>query len=424
MSGKSDKSKNGFVSISIESRNFQRNIKDFFDFIVWESISSMLIELPGDTDKNNLIKFRAKLKNAFLESLKESKYMLKKYDYKTHLKSICDELEFVNEPMSEYIFETMSIFRDQLLKLLKADGSPDNSKEHLKYQDLEHLIEEYVLISYLDKFTLSNVMKTILYSAKISFAEVFEFRVHIIELFRDALESRTSLKDIQDYLESELDRFSLNLTVKSFILSRIYGFIIFIYKNRNFSKMIKIMKKSIKNKITISSDLTFIENEKLNGILKWLINEVINPFIEVISSKKIELTPDLSQLKSFIEEIFKKQLQRKVSVSSAIGEIHQLHKIIKIGNSDRRNKKNILKVDSSIYTSHVFIDHGLKHMIKRVPLKKDGENNDTEKIIELFFDMLENLASIIDDELSIDFKLDKLYKIISETENITDQIYL
>ncbi len=49
---------------------------------------------------------------------------------------------------------------------------------------------------------------------------------------------------------------------------------------------------------------------------------------------------------------------------------------------------------------------------------------DPEKTIELFFDSLTCLSNILEEELIVDFKLDRLHRMIKERNIGLDQLYL
>ncbi len=404
--------------------DLQTHLNDFFDYIIWESISMILVEVPGDTNNEDIKKFRNKIKQLFLNALISVE---SPSDFKKKMKILCKETSFINLPMSGYIIETISIFRLRLYSIFSKKELSGHITDELKknIEILRKSIEENIIISYMDKYIISNnLIRILLFSSKVSFAEVNEFRIHLIEVFKDILEGKTSLKEVKEFLGTELNNLALNSIVREYISSMIFGSLTSIIRTTDYSSTISQMKNSIYNKIVYKTVLTFIKNDKINNIVNWLSEEGINPFLDIIKTYSMKIEPPIFEIQQNIKEIYKKQLERKITAGIAIERLLAYKKIIKIEYTSNKMKNNTIKVDKNIYTKNKFIKHNIKIQGYSNIVEEEETNFKPENTIDLFFNSLTFLSNILDDELIVDFKLDRLHKMIKERNFGLEQLYL
>jgi hypothetical protein len=198
--------------------DFKFILEDFFDFVIWESITSVTIgEIKGETHKTEINNFRKNLKELLVNSVIK---VQEQSAFHTKVKDLCKKTPFINEISANYLIDTLSIFRKRLFEIYPEEELASLNINQEKLVNLNNMIEEYVLISYLDKTVLSNAMRILLYASKISFAEINEFRIQLIDLFKDGIEGKISLKEIDDFLRDQLDLMSVKPLIRDFVCHR------------------------------------------------------------------------------------------------------------------------------------------------------------------------------------------------------------
>ncbi|MBN2157405.1 MAG: hypothetical protein JW776_15270 [Candidatus Lokiarchaeota archaeon] len=416
----------------LSETKFRREIRDFFDFIIWDSISQIILESAGNVEQKKIKSMQKNLCALFVDSI------LQNYShgvFKSKFVKIIQESGFVNELMEEYIMETLSLFRLRLFNIFSREQIKNTSLiPQEQYLELEGSIENYVILSYLDKFILSNVVKILLYSSRISFAEVNEFRIRLIEIFREILDGTATLKELTEYLESELDKMVLEKITRDFVSASVIGYFTTITRFDNFLEILEQMKKRIKNKIPIYSDTSFIQKNRIDNILLWITQEVVEPFFDMINGSNIQMVPETEELISAIKKIYRKQLERKFNLDMVLSRLKTLEESIEITQRSQGknhfnfsskssyfpNKFRVLRKDSNtsrgVLTTESFFktETDLQEDIKLTP----------KRVIEMEFQILLYLATYLDSELSFDYQLDSFYNLIRQSRNGTDQIYL
>ncbi len=403
----------------LKEPKFKQELHDFFNFVIWDSISQIIIESSGNIEQNKIKSFKEELCKLFIKSVTQKQ---SHNQFKSKYSEIIQSTGFINELMEEYIVETISLFRLRLLNILKNE----------KQAELSQSIEDFVIISYLDKFVLSNVVKILLYSSRISFAEVNEFRIHLIEIFREVLDGTSSLKDLTEYLESELNSMALDILIRDFISASIIGYLTTITRFENYSEIIVQMKNRIKNKITILSDTSFIQKHRIDNILQWLTQEVISPFFNMIQGSNVEIIPETEVIISSIREMYRKQLERKFNLEMVTQKLSALKESIHLSYKNRSG--NRFRFAKNHYVSNKFrilrssnpknIDGKPEKIFNLKDDLSDSNDLTPEKVIEMEFQILMYLSAFLDGELSFDYQLDNFYNLIKQNRDGTNQIYL
>lgn len=408
--------KDNFDDVGDLTINFKKDLEEFFDYIIWSSISVMLIEIPGNTMNKDVMKLKENIKNQFILSLMRN---LPQSVFKNNINELCTETPFISILMGEFITETLSLFRIKLLNYFSTDELSSMKVSISKIDDMKNIVQEYVLISFLDTIIISNVVRLILYSEKVSFAEVNEFRIHLIEIVKESLESSNlTLKEIKEFLESELDKLSLRKFIKDFISSSIMGYFTALMRTSDFDLMLEQMKIILdKLSIRIYSDLTFIESDKIKRIVKWISDELIYPYFETIKSPIIKIKPKIKDISKKIRNIFKNLLEKKIAVGTAKDRLKNIKNSISISENDLflRGKINIDKKKS---TKNRFIT------IERNSSKNEAITHNPKDMIGIMFNALISLIDVLEDELMTDFKLDHLYELIVEQSGKLNKLYL
>ncbi|MHA1728283.1 MAG: hypothetical protein ACTSWY_06085 [Promethearchaeota archaeon] len=416
-----------------EKSDLEKHLEDFFDFIIWESISMIFSEVSVKVNKDDIRKFRKNLKVTFLKSLLKSEYS---DIFNEQVNDLYKNSSFINKTMGEYITQSLSIFRLRLYNFLNNKETVEFTIDNSKIEDIKNIVEEYVLLAYLDKFILSDIVRVILYSADISFAEINEFRIHLIEVFKESLEpeSEITLKEINDFLKNKLKKLSLKPLIREFVSSSIFGYITMILRTPDISEMIKEMKKMVYNRISFNTDLTFLESKKVKLILEWLSENGIMPFLDLLKTFRPKSNISLWKISESILNIFRKLLERKIVIDTGIEKLQNLKSEImyffprNISNDFfPRNVSN-----EKIYSFYSFLNKGGNSSGKHVIIGKEQthckplleEFLDLENMIDLFITSMVYLAKIFDEELTIDLKLDNLCKLIKEHNFKYDQLYL
>ncbi len=406
---------------------FENEIRDFFYFIIWDSISQIIIESAGNIEQSKIKFLQKSLCDMFVNSIIQNQ---SHYAFKTKYSAIIKESGFISELMQEYIVETLSLFRLRLFNIFSKDFS---SIPEEKFIELQNSIEEYVIISYLDKFVLSNVINILLYSSRISFAEVNEFRIRILEIFREILDgTSTTLKDLTEYLESELNRMSLDKIIRDFISASVIGYFTTITRFDNYGEILQQMKNSIINKITVFSDTSFIQRQRIDNIIMWLKLEVLSPFFDLIQGSNVSISPPTETIVSKIENIYRRQIERKYSIDMVFERLKELEDSIDLVQTKRTG--NRFKFSNSSYISNKFrvLRKETRNKIPLDPEKIPDVQKDfhdsidltPNKVIEMEFQILQYLAAFLDNELSFDYQLDNFYNLIKQNRHGTNQIYL
>ncbi len=413
----------------LKETKFRRELKEFFYFIIWDSISQIIIESAGNIEQSKIKSLQNNLCSLFVDSVIQNQSHTQ---FKSSFASVIKSSGFISDLMEEYIVETLSLFRLRLFNIFTREQLQHESIPQEKYAELQNSIENYVILSYLDKFVLSNVMKILLYSSRISFAEVNEFRIRLIEIFREILDGNTTLKELTEYLESELNRMALDKIIRDFISASIIGYFTTITRFDNYGEILDQMKKGIINKITIFSDTSFVHKQRIDNIILWLKTEVIDPFFDLIRGSNVTSSPSTESIVTSIESIYRKQIERKLSLDMVIERLTELEESIEISQKNRTG--NRFKFSNKPYISNKFrvLRKETKNKISLEPQnlsemeKIFAENTDLtpEKVIEMEFQILQYLAAFLDNELSFDYQLDNFYNLIKQNRHGTNQIYL
>jgi len=413
-----------------KDNKFKQELTDFFYFIIWDSISQIIIESAGNVEQRKIKNLQEQLCQLFVDSVyKNQSHSQFKTSFSTALRSS----GFIGELMEEYIVETLSLFRLRLFNIFSREQLKDNSRIPLeKYIELRSSIEDYIILSYLDKFVLLNVIKVLLYSSRISFAEVNEFRIRLIEIFREILDGNTTLKDLTEYLESELNRMSLEKITRDFISASIIGYFTTITRLDNYTEIMDQMKSVIRNKIPVLSDTSFIHTQRIDKILEWLTNEVVTPFFDLLAGNNISILPAPNNVVSSIGTIYRKQLERKFSLEMVLDRLKLLEKSIQISHKMRVGNRFSLPTINYMSNKFRVVQKEFKNKVA-LKLEKESEwDNDLsadsdltpERVIEMEFQILFYLAAFLDNELSFDYQLDNFYNVIIQNRHGTNQIYL
>jgi hypothetical protein len=276
------------------------------------------------------------------------------------------------------------------------------------------------------------VIKILLYSSRISFAEVNEFRIRLIEIFREILDGNTTLKELTKYLESELNRMALDKVIRDFISASVIGYFTTITRFDNYVEILDQMKKGIINKITIFSDTSFIQKQRIDSIISWLRNEVIDPFFDLIRGSNVTITPSTDSITASIESVYRKQIERKYSLDMTIERLNSLEESINI--YQKNQSGNRFKFSNKPYISNKFrvlrketknkIPLGPKKLSEMDKVLEENTDLTPKKVIEMEFQVLLYLAAFLDNELSFDYQLDNFYNLIKQNRHGTNQIYL
>ena len=328
---------------------FRRELEEFFYFVIWDSISQIIIESAGNIEQSKIKSLQKNLCTLFIDSVIQRQSHTQ---FKSDFASIIKSSGFISELMEEYIVETLSLFRLRLFNIFTREQLQSESIEQEQHAELQNSIEDYVILSYLDKFVLSNVIKILLYSSRISFAEVNEFRIRLIEIFREILDGNSTLKDLTGYLESELSRMALDKIIRDFISASIIGYFTTIMRFDNYVEILEQMKKGIINKITIFSDTSFIQKQRIDSIISWLKNEVIDPFFDLIRGSNVTITPSSESITSSIESVYRKQIERKISLDMITERLNSLEESIKV--QQKNQPGNRFKFTKKPYISNKF----------------------------------------------------------------------
>lgn len=401
------------------NNNFDIVLVDFFDFVIWESFSLILGEIKGDISKNDINDFRNKTKYLFIQSIIKAQ---DQSQFNKNIRLICKRAKFIDEFSSDFIIETISLFRKRLFEIYTEEELISSKIDSDKLNDITRMIEQYVLISYLDKNILSNIVKTLLYGSQISFAQINEFRIQIIEIFKEGLEGKKNLNKIDDVLRDQLDKMSLNPLIRDFILSNLFGYFSVILSTP-LEKIIPSMKKRIFNKLTFNSDIEFLEDSKIDSIVQWIFNEMVDPFFDLLKSDpELLILPSVEQIKESLKEIFQDQLKTRLSIDSVIEKFKELQKSIKL--QFIKVKYQIIREENKIITKFVQKDEKLTSK-QKFPIIREFETPDYNQTIETFFEALEHLSLYIDEILETDPKLDDFFRNIKEKEsNNYEMMYL
>lgn len=391
--------------------NFKEVLMDFFDFVIWESFSLILGEIKGDTNKKNINEFRNKLKYFFIQSVIKSQ---DQSEFNKNIRGLCKKTKFINIFSSDYILETISIFRKRLFEKFTEEELTSSKLDNDKLKDLLLMINQYVLISYFDKNVLSNIVKTLLYSSRISFAQINEFRIQIIEIFKEGLYGKKDLNKIDGILRDILDKMSLNPLIRDFILSNIFGYFSVILSTP-IEKIIPVMKMKVFNKLTFNSDIEFLEDSKIKNIIQWIFEEIINPFFNLLKAdSELLIFPSIEKIKDKIKEILEEELKKYSSIDSIIEELEELQKSIKL--QFIKVKYEIIKEENNVITR--FVQKEENNSFNKIQSKiRESETSDYNQTISFFFEALENLCLYLDEIMETDPKLDDFYKIIKEKKS-------
>ncbi|MHA1820669.1 MAG: hypothetical protein ACTSU2_08590 [Promethearchaeota archaeon] len=272
-------------------------IEEFFEFIVWESISQILIELPGNISSREIGALKETIKSIFTSSVLEGKKDYSNVVFKEKIETGLKKFKFVNKSMQTYLKSTLSIFRLRLIELYSKNREKIKISDSLSinlnefrpliylteddFRELKIIINRNVLVSYMDKIVLSSVIRTLLYSVDVSFAEIYEFRVHLLESFRALIDGVISLKEIRRTLDELLINLSNSSVIRNFISASIFGYISIILRSDPLDDLVDNLKEQINDKILIISDLTFFKEDKINFIVRWIIAELFLPILSL-----------------------------------------------------------------------------------------------------------------------------------------------
>ncbi len=408
---------------------FRRKLEEFFYFIIWDSISQIIIESAGNVEQSKIKSLQRELCTLFVESVIQRQSHTQ---FKSNFASIIKSSGFISDLMEEYIVETLSLFRLRLFNIFSREQLKNESIEQEQHAELQNSIEDYVILSYLDKFVLSNVIKILLYSSRISFAEVNEFRIRLIEIFREILDENTTLKELTEYLESELNRMALDKIIRDFISASIIGYFTTIMRFDNYVEILEQMKQSVINKITIFSDTSFIQKQRIDSIIFWLKNEIIDPFFDLIRGSSVTITPSTETITASIESLYRKQIERKFSLDMILERLTSLEESIEVQQKSRPG--NRFKFSNKPYISNKFrvlrkdsnnkVPLGSENLSELKKIFEENADLTPEKVIEMEFQILHYLAAFLDNELSFDYQLDNFYNLIKQNRHGTNQIYL
>lgn len=385
----------------------QPHLEDYFNIIIWDSLDQIICEFPSDYETKKFKQMKQNIRSLFVDSV-----ISLENDFSTErkLEVILDEFEIKTDLIRQYLIETFDILRRQLLEMIEPRKEDDRAKIEDLIDSIENTVREYTLTSYFDKIILSQAIKPLLYTTSVSYAEINEFRLHLIEIFDEALHDKIKISQIKDYLDEKLNGMSENRIINSLVISIIIGFLSTLAYHQDYTTLINEMKFKVEDMVTVAGDLTFLESDSTTTILKWISYDIIDPILNMLESDETWIViEELDIFKTQILNLFEMQLNRKLALKSVLDELKKLEKEYK-SKAKKLGKKTKIR----------------KHKAKYVDLGSQRfmiESN--QQRTSFFFMILEFLATHLDEQLEEDFQLTKITESIRAKEYKSfDQFYL
>lgn len=268
--------KMSFIKTTLWSK-IDQLFQEFFDFIIGDYLKGIFSETTLDFDSTStLTEIRTVYLNFWKEMLEDKNEDLQDPKMIQNIQEIMNEMlsSSINLPffLQEIVSSSISNMSVELANVVQfKDSEFFLNKRYIRY--LEHLIEEYVLVNYFDQFILAGTFKILLSSENLSYAQIYEMRVTLIEMFREFL------FDTKKYNEFLLFFGNLRSTLKlsySIDISEnlILSFLISLANNKkNWHDILAYCKESLHRRTKLIKNYLQIPIEDTHQVIKLWIEE-------------------------------------------------------------------------------------------------------------------------------------------------------
>ncbi len=406
---------------------------DFFQFIIWDTLKPLFrglsVEIPFKNLKNTIC-------NIFVEGA---------LHYKVDYLKITEILKKYNlsDALIDYIIDLISKFANQLDGYFLKDQSDIKSVytgkefDNILY-DFNNIINEIVLVSYFDLIVLKQAGSLLVYASDLSLADIYQWRMECLELFKSALIKDSSLL-IAELLKSVSDKLreiTLNEKIINLIKLQFTSFFEFLVTIEDLNTVIPLMKNILSHEIFDYRQISsLIPSNDLEIITEWFKRQVIDlPIILLEKSFSADFTFEFDTFKNEISELFKFFINGTITYDIFEKRLHDMEKslgYLELLDTNDENIFEFLELEQS------------QELVKSYPLQKirtkfdfnipklqklAGTKNFNQKLnFVILYRVFKNILSycqFIEEEKKIDPSLNRLILYIKTKIQSIETLYI
>ncbi len=317
---------------------------DFYDYILGDYLKGIFGETSLDFDVTSALseirkvylRFWKKIVGVDHEQLLDPKFV-------EHFQGILEE--YLSERLSFPFFlqqmvctsiSNMSVELITIFNINEPSGSDSNmsisiNTRYMHY--LQHLVEEYVLVNYFDQVILAGTIKILMYTEHLSYAQIYEMRINLLEMFREFLFDTKKYEEFLLFFENT--RSTLKLTYSIDLTENlVLSFLISLANNKQkWDQILSYCKKSLLHRTKlIKTNLQMSIEDTNQVILRWVEQQlqnilsndaeivVENPKLligkfcalyEKLISRESKLAPIQQQIQVFFKDLYGEEFHKR-----------------------------------------------------------------------------------------------------------------
>lgn len=406
---------------------------DFFQFIIWDTLKPLFrglsVEIPFKNLKNTIC-------DVFVEGA---------LHYKVDYLKITKILKKHNLPdaIIDYIIDLLSKFANQLDGYFLKDQSDIKSVytgkefDNILY-DFNNIINEFVLVSYFDLIVLKHTASLLIYASDISLADIYQWRMECLELFKSALIKDSSLiiAELLKSISDKLSEITLNEKIINLIKLQFTSFFEFLVAFDDLNTITPIMKDILSQEVFDYHQISsLIPSNDVEIITEWFKRQVIDlPIVLLEKSFSADFTFEFDTFKNEILALFKFFINGTITYDTLEKRLHDMEKslgYLELLNTYDENLFEFLELEQSLelVKSYPLQKIRTKFDFNIPKLKKLASTKDfNEKLnFVILYRVFQNILSycqFIDDEKKIDPSLNRLIMYIKTKLQSTETLYI
>lgn len=405
-------------------------ISEYYEFIIADIIKGVFSELPPNLNVGDLLNeiktdFMAFWQQYFIPS--SESYSTREKTLGLNLRhAMIDTVKRYNilgDVMGDFIVNTLVqmsvdlkgliIEKSSFAKKSQNQISLQLDKEYMNY--LQNLVNEYVLVTYLDHFIVAQAIKIIFYLENIGFGEVYELRQKIIEFFRDFIYNTQKITEFRNFLSENVDQLNISINSLRLFEKILFGYFSTIIQHKHDPKMFDFYKDQIRHRmILVKSNLVFPTREKKDIVMDW-IKKQIQIILHFSSS---EGKNRIQTLQAEIMALFSEAINSQMDVETFDEKLDELDiDLLSDTEEFMKDSKNQEKVKNSIENeSSSGISSYDKLFNKVVYSDEDVLSLDASELPSTTSGIIRALGHMVLTQIESDLTLERLVTLIQELD--------
>ncbi|XEO77101.1 hypothetical protein WKT22_02130 [Candidatus Lokiarchaeum ossiferum] len=335
--------------------------QDFFDFIIGDYLKGIFGETALDFDvittltevRTVYLHFWREMLEGKTEDLQDPKMIQNIQQMISEFLSASLKLPFF---LQEMVINSISNMSAELANIVQfKDSEVILNQRYMQY--LEHLIEEYVLVNYFDHFILAGTFKILLSSEHLSFAQIYEMRVNLLEMFREFLFATKKYNEFLLFFENLRLNFKLSYSI-DIIENLILSFLICLANNKNnWHDILEYCKRSLQKRSKLIKNYLQIPVEDTHQIIKkWLEDQ-----IQALFANDIYIKPN--KQKGLLEKIiviYDELISQKATLTHTQQTIKDFFTVLYGSDYHKKNRFTATNTQKMLISLATLIDSEVK----------------------------------------------------------------